>query len=434
MNNRPIFCLLFLITSVFATGQTTSWSLQKCLATALENSIEIKISQLKVLKSRKMYTNPVLDLVPTVALSANHSYNFGSTIDPNTNNRVSSDIQWDNFYLNANVNLLDFGVFAEAAKNKIGIDLAKADKSVVEYEYKLQLLEKYFEALYAQELIRIMQQQFKNTAFNRERITKEVDLGNKPKSDLYDIELAFSQEEKALLETQQLFEMQKLQLFQLMYVQQIDVASIVLEPYFADATQETSTVVFNPKIQYAELAYKSAKKDIRLLRSENLPRLSAFYGFSSFYSNPLNQPVAVDVDNFNTQFGNNKNHQAGLQLTIPVFNGFRKSRRIVASKIEAQAAKWATEQEKLRINQQIEQEKMRRNQYGQIREKLQNTVQYAEASFKTIQSKFTNGKVEAVVFTSVKNQLLTSEYDLLKNDLQFQYISLKINLLEKNEL
>jgi len=427
--------MLLLASCLFANGQENSWSLQKCISTALQNSIDIKIKQLEILRSRKNYTNPALGLVPTVGLLANHSYSFGSTIDPNTNNRVSSDIQWDNFYLNTNLNLLDFGVFAEAKKGKIGIDLAKADKAVIEYEYKLQLLDKYFEALYAQELIKIMKQQFVNTTFNRDRIIKEVEIGNKPKSDLYDIELAFSQEEKALLETEQLFEMHKVQLFQLMFVENSDIAKVVLETYLLNENQHPSTTTFfNPKIQFAELSYKSSRKDVSVLRSENLPRLSAFYTFSSFYSYPLNQPGIVNVDNFNTQFGNNKNHQAGLQLSIPVFNGFKSNRRIAAFKIESEKAKWATEQEKIKVNQQIEQEKIRRNQYEQIRQKLQNTVRYAEASFKTIQSKFTNGKVEAVVFTSVKNQLLSSEYDLLKNNLQMQYVSLKINLLEKNEL
>lgn len=430
--NKIRFAFALLLCGIVASAQD-SWSLQRCLATALENSIDVKISQLEIVRARKNYTNPALQLVPTIGLTANHSYNFGSTIDPNTNARVSSDIQYDNFFLSANVNLLDFGIFAEAGKNKIGIDLAKADKQVVEYEYKLQLLEKYFEALYSQELLKIMKQQMENTIFNRERILKEVDLGRKPKSDLYDIELAFTQEEKALLETGQLYELQKLQLFQLMNFK-VEIATVVLEPYFVQNSDVSFTEQFNPKVRFAELKVKSAKKDVRLLQSENLPRLSAFYGFSTFYTYPINQPGVVVVDGFSTQIDNNKNHQAGLQLTIPVFNGFSKSRRITASKIESEKTKWAAENEKIKINQQIEVEKARRSQITQIQKKLQKTFEFAEASFRTAQSKFSSGKTEAVVFTSVKNQLLTSEYDLLKNDLQLQYISLKINLLERNEL
>jgi outer membrane protein len=36
-----------------------------------------------------------------------------------------------------------------------------------------------------------------------------------------------------------------------------------------------------------------------------------------------------------------------------------------------------------------------------------------------MQAKFTNGRVEAIVFSSVKNQFLTAEYDLLKKICKF---------------
>jgi outer membrane protein len=433
MSKRFIFSLLFTVSCLFANGQENSWTLQKCIETALKNSIDIKIKQLDINRARKTYTNPLLDLFPTVGARANHSYNFGSTIDPNTNNRVSSDIQWDNFDLNANMNLLDFSSLAEARKHKMQIELAKADKAVIEYEYKLKLLEQYFITLYTQELIKIMKEQFVNTAFNRNRIEKEVGIGNRPKSDLYDIELVFSQEEKAMLETEQLYQMQKLDLFQLMNFEEAVISAVVLEPYFPESNQNGLDGITNPKLEFAELSYKISKSDVSILRSDNLPKLSAFYGFSTFYSYPLNQGNVV-VDDFSTQIGNNKNHQAGLQLTIPVFNGFKSNRRIAASRIESEKTKWVSEQEKIRLSQQINAEKTRQNQYLQLKEKLERTFKYAEASFKTIQAKFISGKTEAVIYTSVKNQLLSSEYDVLKNNLQLQYTALKINLLQKNGL
>lgn len=59
---------------------------------------------------------------------------------------------------------------------------------------------------------------------------------------------------------------------------------------------------------------------------------------------------------------------------------------------------------------------------------------FAEASFRTSQAKFTSGTIDAVVFSAVKNQWLSTEYDLLKNELQQQYIALKISLIQGNVL
>lgn len=430
---KLILSLLLITSSIFVNGQENSWSLQKCFDTAMQNSIDIKVKQLEVTKAQKLYTHPLLELFPSVSLNGNHSYNFGSTIDPTTNNRVSSDIQWDNFYLNANVNLLDFNNLATAKKNKIEIEMAQADKSVIEYEYKLQLLEKYFDALFSQELVKIQKEQLKNSTFNLNRIEKEVEIGNKPQSDLYDIQLSFSQDEKRLLEAEQLFETQKLQLFQLMNFKVENLEDIILETYLANEAEVVSAEINNPKLQFAELAYKVSKTDISIQRSVNRPTLSAFYQLSSFYSSPINQPNA-NVTPFRTQLDDNKNHQVGLQMSIPIFTGFRNNKRIKASKIESERTKLVSEQEKIKIEQQIELENTRKKQYLKLSDNLKNTLKYAQESFKTTQSKFTSGKIDAVGYNSVKNQLLSSEYDFLKNNLLMQYASLKINLIQKNEL
>ncbi|WDO14114.1 TolC family protein [Flavobacterium sp. WW92] len=434
MNKRLILSLLLITSSIFVNGQENSWSLQKCFAIALENNIDIKIKQLEINKAKKLYTHPLLELFPTVNLTGNHNYNFGSTIDPSTNNRVSSDIQYDNLNLGADISLLNFGNLAVAQRNKINIELAKADKEVIEYEYKLQLLEKYFDALFSQELVKIQKEQIQNTTFNLDRIKKEVEIGNKPESDLYDIQLSFSQDEKRLLEAQQLFETQKLQLFQLMNFPVENLEAITFEVYLAKETETESESLFkNPKIEYADLAYKSSKKEISILRSENLPSISGFYSLSTFYSSPINQPNTT-VPSFKSQFDDNKNHEVGLRLNVPVFTGFRKNRQITAFKIEAERVKLISEQEKIKIKQQVELETARKKQYLQLASNLQNTLKYAKESFRTTQAKFTSGKVDAVIYTSVKNQLLSSEYDFLKNNLLVQYASLKINLIQKNEL
>jgi outer membrane protein len=79
-------------------------------------------------------------------------------------------------------------------------------------------------------------------------------------------------------------------------------------------------------------------------------------------------------------------------------------------------------------------EEQNKKNYLQFQDKLTLRKNYAKASFATMESKFRNGRVEAVVYSSVKNQFLTAEYDLLKNKLQLQYIDLKINLLKGNNL
>jgi outer membrane protein len=123
-----------------------------------------------------------------------------------------------------------------------------------------------------------------------------------------------------------------------------------------------------------------------------------------------------------------------MQLTIPVFNGFRTNKKISALKIESEKTKLTVEQEKQVLEKQLSLEEKNKNNYLQLQQKLEERQAYAKASFTTMQAKFNNGRAEAILYSSVKNQLLTAEYDVLKNKLQIQYLNLKINLLKNNSL
>src|SRR6218665_496834 len=433
MNNKFKIIGFFLIFCHFANGQDSSWPLPKCIDIALQNNIEIKIRQLEVKRTQKQHNSILNQMLPSVDLTGNQNYNFGSTIDPATNARVSSKIQNDNFFLNAQMNLIDFKAFATAQKTKIDIEKAKADKEVIENEYKLQLLDSYYQALFTQELVRIQTDQLKNAKFNLDRITKEVSIGRKPKSDLYDMQLSFAQEEKRLVESQQLLLVQKTQLFQIMNYYEVVIADVVLENYLTENQSQVAAISNSPQIKSAELNYKGNLKLINLERGNNLPRLTTYYSFSTFYYRPINGGANA-VDPFSQQLDDNKSHQFGLQLSLPVFNGFRNNKRIAASKIEAEKSKFTISQEKQKIDNQVTLENQNKTNYLQLQSKLSEMLEYAKASFTTTQAKFSSGQIDAVVFSSVKNQLLTTEYDVLKNNLQLQYVDLKINLIQNNQL
>ncbi|MDR6845652.1 TolC family protein [Flavobacterium granuli] len=434
MNNKNFLTAAFLIFCALVSGQENPWSLTKCMEMALQNNIEIKIRQLEIIRTQKLQNSVLNRMLPVANLYGEQGYNFGSSIDPSTNGRVSSNFQNDNFYLNAKTNLIDFNAFANAKKDKINIELAKAEKEVIENEYKLQILESYYQALYTQELLKIQKEQLKQASFNLERVTKEVTIGSKPKSDLYDMQLSFSEEENRNLETEQLYGIKKTQLFQLMNVMDVATDDIVLEPYLKEITADIAeNASYNPKIKFAELNYQSSLKSIGVERANNLPVLSAYYGFSTFYYKTLNQENS-NSDSFQNQLADNKSQQVGMQLNVPVFNGFRNNKKIDASKIESEKSKLVIEQEKQQLDKQVALEEQNKKNYLQIQNKWIVKLQYAKASLTTTQAKFASGKIEAIVYSSVKNQFLSAEYEVLKNSLQLQYIDLKISLLRNNVL
>lgn len=432
MNKIALFILLFLII-INSNAQENTWSLEQCIALGLENSLEVKIKQIEIKRTQKKHNSIANNLLPTVGFDANQSYNFGSTIDPSTNGRVSSNIQYDNFFLSARMNLIDFNKIATSQVTKLDIERAKVEQEVLENEYKLQIAESFFTALYTQELLKIQETQFKNAKLNLERIEKEESIGSKPKSDLYDMQLSVAIEEKNIITTKQLAQIQKAQLFQLLNANQMDIESCILLPYLNAESIESNEGFSNPKLKLARLTYELGQKRIKQFRGNNLPTLSAFYNYSTFYYKPLNQPNVI-VNSFSNQFADNKNQQVGLQLNVPIFNGFRNAKNVKALKFENEKEKVALNLEDLKLKQQIEIEKEKIKQITFLKTKLLVIKELNEKTFQTSQSKFEAGKIEAVVFSSVKNQFLQAEYDVLKNNLQYQFTILKLNLIKYDQL
>jgi outer membrane protein len=69
-----------------------------------------------------------------------------------------------------------------------------------------------------------------------------------------------------------------------------------------------------------------------------------------------------------------------------------------------------------------------------LQKKLAEILSFAKVSFAANQAKFNYGKIDCFVLSAIKNQLLSAEFDLLKNDLQLQYTTIKLGLISSNQL
>ena len=157
------FCFIIVLVSFFANSQEISWDLQKCLDIGKNNNLDIKLKKIEQKRIEKSITPLWQTFLPQISFNASHTYNFGSTIDPATNARVSSSIQNDNFYINSSFNLLDFNALTLAKRNKIELEKSKVEVKIVENEYQLQIIESFYQAFYTQELLKIQVQQLQNS-------------------------------------------------------------------------------------------------------------------------------------------------------------------------------------------------------------------------------------------------------------------------------
>lgn len=422
--------LVLCFTKVFAQE---TWTLKHCVVLGEQNSNELIIASLQTAVSQADTQSLSSYFLPGVSANIGQNYNFGSTIDPSTNSRVGSNIGSSNLNVDASITVLDMSLYSEHKRKALSVDWASLNEQELIYNYKVRILELFFQILELQELVGIQQLQLDNSLQNFMRVTKEVEAGAKPQSDFYDIEYVFSSEKISNNQTLNDLYNKKLDLLQLLNVQDMQVDNFVLQ-YESELVDLANEYSFNPFVEKSQLTQEITLQEKRVIKSRLLPRIVANYQFGTFYSKVLNANMSQESIAFSKQFADNKSHFVGIGLSIPVFQKGNIARSLRKKQVELELTKKNTqqvvleyEQDKLRLDTQI-------NQLQDLQEQLNQNILYAQKSFSTTQIKYENGTVDIYSFNGAKNQLLNSQFAIAKNKIFINLLYKKLELLNTNKL
>lgn len=401
-----------------AAAQTRVMSLDECLQTGLENNLQFQVEQLKVLRAERTKRSTLSRFLPQVGGSASHNYYFGSTIDPASNARIESNIQSNNFGLEAYVNLFNF---AELWESKLLADdhlIAIQNKALVEREFELTLIQKYYDALAAQEWKKVIEEQLKNSEEQLDRIKHEVADGAKPESDVYDIQVIYTQEKKMLQQTQQEEQNHKLALIQLMNINNLKPDDLLCHADassgHAERSRSISNLVNHPSLKLVEIQNQRLHHEYKQLLGPMLPKLGLSYSYGTFYSNKIQDIFDTSLQ-FGDQLSNNKNQFLGLNLSVPIFSRGDRMRSRTLKQIEIlenQAQLYKTRQD---LENQFSLEQQKQKQFSDLEPVLSEHLELANKSLETTKSKFEFGRVDISAYKAAKNQVLSANYELLKN-------------------
>jgi len=427
------FCLvMLLIWQPFeAASQSESFSLEECKTHALANNYTFKIQALKVKQAEKNKTAQATRFLPQLDGYFNHQYTFGSAIDPNTNSRVAANFQYDNVGINARIDLFNFAELWDSKLQSKDIDIENAKSLVVEQEYMLTLVEKFYLALGTQEWLKVLRQQIKNTELQLERINNEVQTGLKPESDIYDIQVIYTQEKKTLIALEQDEINKKNDLFQWMNYSSSDTEKInLIHHSIKEQIEPTINIGRNVQIEFEKRRKEKLEFEHTQLLSRFLPRLSLDYAYSTFFSQKI-ENISNTSLNFGNQLQNNKSQYLGLGVRIPIYSRGDNARLRTKKKIEINEQNLQVE--KVMLDQKNIHDNYYRKlqQYHKMEDILNDALDYAEKSLETTQTKYTFGKVDISAYKMAKNQVLISSYDIINNNLSI-YMSEQLLLVLNN--
>jgi outer membrane protein len=462
-----LFLIGFLFLPLFFTAQTTStpWSLQQCIDYAVKNNLQVRQTEITRETNEVSLTQYRANLLPTLNGNAAHNYNFGRTIDLYTNEFATNLVLSENFSLSSGVVLYNGMQKINTIKQgQYDLLSSKEDVDKMKNDISLNIANAYLQILFNDELLTVAHSQVGISQIQVERTRKLVDAGAQARGNLLQLLAQLANDELAESNAQNQVDLSYLNLVQLLDMDSIGSFSIV-KPDLGVPSESlltmSATQVYNaalqgqPIVKSAEYKLKSYEMQLKIAKGGIAPRLSLNAAIGTGYSGADEQLVGIPtitgyypngevttgaqqvltpiysaqtkVTPFSDQLTSNFNRSIGLNLSIPIFNGWQTHTNIEKAKLQLKNADLNLQIQKLQLRKTIQQA------YADAHAaliKYQATMKAEDAnkeSFKYADQKFNVGLLNSFEYNDAKNKLAKAESDLLQA--KYDYI-FKVKVLD----
>ena len=420
---------LFFILFINLLPAQQSWTLKDCLDYASANHPLIKQSAVNIQKNDRQISASKGMLLPLVDAGVSHNYGFGSSINQNTNQREAINTQYDQIYAQANWELMNWRNYLNISLSKINKESSTYKMKQAQNEVKLNVIQMFFTYQNAKSWLDVLETQLSGIEDQIKRTEKEVEIGNRPKSDIYDIKANLGTMQEQWVSAKNSRDLSKINLLNALAITKDTLDFTMTEENLANSNFNDANFIQhllekNPAYQTTLAEIKARQKSVEVAKSGYLPTLNGAYTWSSFYNKIIGEPATA----FSEQIKANKNQQLSFGLNIPVFNKLQVKNNVELARLDVINSNYDKDIVINNLTQSIQSIKA---QFQNAEEKynlLQANFENQKLSFQKSEEKYKEGLMDAYTFFVVRNNWLQANYNLInsKNDLIQQTELLKV--------
>lgn len=460
MKNEIVITLLslFIIKDIYAQSSDPKFSLKECIEQALNNNLPVKQAELVVESSEVNYKQAKTNLLPDLNGNIGYGFNQGRTVDPITNGYINQHLASSNAGLNSGVILFNGLRLQNIIKqNRYTYEASKMDWQQVKDNLTLNVILAYLRVLSSEDALIIARGQLEVTKKQVERMDILVKEGSVGSYQLTDLRGGQANEELSIIDLENSLQQSKLVLSQLMNIDynpnmellRTDTDSLITN-YPMSSTEVIASSFQNLAVVKAnDLRIRSAERGVKAASGGFYPTISFNANLGSSYSslarslsatnqteistgdyvivNGSQNPVLKKQQNYNAekigyakQLNNNLGTFAGINVSIPLFNGFYAKNQLKLARINLKSSELESGNVRLQLKQNIEQEWLNMNSaFSQYEILLKQEKDFAE-SFRSAEIRFDNGVINSYEFLLAKNYLDKARINLSK--IKYDYI------------
>jgi outer membrane protein len=380
-------------------------------------------------RNRNDFNQAKLNTLPSIDAYSQRGFNYGKSLDPETNTYNYENSISDGYSISTGLNLFSgFQAINNIAREKYLFLKSEKDIEKTKNDITLAIAAAYLQILFNKELLEVSKSQYEVTLLQVEKTRKLEEVGNVAKGELYKMQAQAALEKVSVTRAQNNLSISYLDLAQLLDLDTVGNFDIVIPAGLlvtSDSVPPPVTAVYEqalnlPEIESAKLQLKSLEKNLAISKGSRSPSLSFGAGINTDFIN------TSSVDYFD-QLDNNLREYLGFKIDIPVFSRGEINRSIANAKISVRDAQIALDQEKQMLFKEIQQAHADALAALEKYKSGVEAVKSNEEAFIYTQQKLDVGLVSSVDYNIAKNDLLRAKSELLQA--KYEYI-FKIKILD----
>ena len=394
MEKRSFLSLIvMLVCNITIQAQSKKWTLEECVTYAIQNNISIKQSELDSKMALIDKKSAVGRFLPSLNASASHSWNIGLNQDITTGLLQNKTTQFTSAGANVGIDIYS-GLQNQNTLRKANLSIVAAKYQLVKMkeDIALNVANAFLQVLFNKENLKVQKEQLRINEKQYVRSEELVKVGSIPRGDLLDVKATLALNNQNVITAENSLLISKLSLSHLLQLKDFENFDVVDDTDVKDENNimaQTPSAIYEKafegrtELKIARTNLEIAEKNVAIAKGAFQPTLQGFYSFNSRVaysdrvtgvipnaSNPTSIVGFVEGTNQNVlspnftrvlgnpapffdQFNTNKGQSFGMQLSVPVFNGFSARNNVERSKVSLERSKIAVEQQNLDLQRNV---------------------------------------------------------------------------------
>ena len=409
---------------------TVTMNLKDCMRYAVEHSTKMRIQEANNRDAQIDRRDAILQaFTPSVDGSTYAYYNFGRSIDPETNIYTLTTSFHNGYSISAGITLFNgFQAVNNLKITKTAQLMGKSQTQQLEDQICLATMEAYCNVLYYTDLLKAVQAQVKTAETSLQLATRREELGQLGHAEVVQIQADLADRQYQLTTCQNHLNDALITLKDVLFwpvEEPLKIEDLKPEGDLLALSAESDVnalVSFakanQPSVFLAESTMKNAQLNLKTARWQLLPRLSLYGGWSSSYFTYPGMDGYVPTPYWE-QISHNRGEYVQLSLNIPIFDRLSAHSNIAKRKNAYERAKADYDQALKSVEAEVKRAVADRDGAAMAMQQAQTRAEAQNEAFALNGRRFEQGLISSVEYQTAANNYLNAVAEGLNARLQY---------------